>query len=49
MEALVDWVLKIFGIQVMKKRSVRSVFSDYLSVSYEYDGKNIFAQTLFLI
>ena len=33
-----DWVLRIFGTQVTeKKRSVRPVFLDYLSVSYDYD------------
>ena len=32
-----DWVLRIFGTQVTrKKRPVRSVFPDYLSVSYDY-------------
>ena len=32
-----DWVLIIFGTQVIKKkRSVRPVFLDYLSVSYDY-------------
>ena len=37
MQARVDWVLKIFGTQVTKqKRPVRPVFSDYLSVSYDY-------------
>ena len=37
MQARVDWVLKIFGTQVTKKkRSVRPVFPDYLSVSYDY-------------
>ena len=37
MQAYVDWVLLIFGTQVMKKnRPVRSVFPDYLSVSYDY-------------
>ena len=33
-----DWVLMIFGIEVIKKkRPVRPVFPDYLSVSYDYD------------
>ena len=42
MQACVDWVLKIFGTQVAKKkRSVRPVFADYLSVSYNY-GVNKF-------
>ena len=34
-----DLVLIILGIQVIKKkRSVRPVFPDYLSVSYDYGG-----------
>ena len=33
----VDWVLIILGTQ--KKRPVRPVFQDYLSVSYDY-GEN---------
>ena len=38
MQARVDWVLIIFGTQVIeKKRPVRPVFPDYLSVSYDYD------------
>ena len=41
MQARVDWVLRIFGTQVAKKkRSVRPVFPDYLSVSYDYEGTN---------
>ena len=37
MQARVDWVLRIFGTQVIKKkRPVRPVFPDYLSVSYDY-------------
>ena len=37
MLASVDWVLIIFGTQVIKKnRPVRLVFPDYLSVSYDY-------------
>ena len=37
MQAGVDWVLIIFGTQVIKKkRPVRPVFPDYLSVSYDY-------------
>ena len=37
MQAHEDWVLIIFGTQVIKKkRLVRPVFSDYLSVSYDY-------------
>ena len=39
MQARVDWVLIIFGTQVIKKkRPVRPVFPDYLSVSYDYDN-----------
>ena len=38
MQARVDWVLIIFGTQVIKKkRPVRPVFPGYLSVSYDYD------------
>ena len=34
-----DWVLTIFGTQVIKKnRPGRPVFPDYLSVSYDYDA-----------
>ena len=34
-----DWVLIILGTQVIKKkRSVRPVFPDHLSVSYDYGG-----------
>ena len=37
MQAYVDWVLKSFGTQVIKKKQpVRPVFPDYLSVSYDY-------------
>ena len=37
MQACVDWVLIILGTQVIKKkRLVRPVFPDYLSVSYDY-------------
>ena len=37
MQGRVDWVLIIFGTQVInKKRPVRPVFPDYLSVSYVY-------------
>ena len=33
-----DWVLIIFGTQVIKKQGpVRPVFPDYLSISYDYD------------
>ena len=37
MQACGDWVLIIFGTQVIKKKKpVRPVFPDYLSVSYDY-------------
>ena len=37
-----DWVLVILGTQVIKKRRpVRPVFPDYLSVSYDYDTINL--------
>ena len=37
MQVRVDWVLRIFGTQVFKKkRPIRPVFPDYLSVSYDY-------------
>ena len=37
-QACVDWVLIVFGTQVInKKRPVRPVFLDYLSVSYDYN------------
>ena len=40
MQVRVDWVLRIFGTQVIKKkRPVRPVFPDYLSVSYDYGLK----------
>ena len=40
MQARVDWVLIILETRVIKKkRPVRSVFPDYLSVSYDY-GSN---------
>ena len=39
MKARVDWVLIIFETQVLKKkRPVRPVFADYLSVFYDYDS-----------
>ena len=45
MQARVDWVLIIFGTQKKKKkRPVRPVFPDCLSVSYDYgfiDNKNM--------
>ena len=38
MQARVDWVLRIFGTQVTKKkRPFRHMFPDYLSVSYDYE------------
>ena len=38
-QACVDWILIIFGTQViMKNWPVRLTFSDYLSVSYEYQA-----------
>ena len=41
MQARVDWVLIIFGTQVIKKkRPVWPVFPDYLSLSDEYEYKN---------
>ena len=37
MQARVDWVLRIFGTQVIKKkRPVWPVFPDFLSVSYDH-------------
>ena len=37
MQTRVEWVLIIFGTQVIKKkRPVRPVFPDYLLVSYNY-------------
>ena len=40
MQARVDWVLIIFGTQVIeKKRLVWPVIPDYLSVSYDNDLK----------
>ena len=37
MQVRIDWVLRIFGTQVTKKkRPVRPVFSGYLSVFYDY-------------
>ena len=37
MQLRVDWVLRIFGTQVIKKKwLVRPVFPDYLSVSCDY-------------
>ena len=41
MQARVDWVLIIFGTQVIKKkRPVRPVFPGYLCVSYDYGNVN---------
>ena len=46
MQACVDWVLIIFGTQVIKKkRSVRPVFPDYLCVSYDY-GKSYISKSV---
>ena len=37
-----DWVLRIFGTQVIKiKRPIRPVFSDCISVSYDYASVEI--------
>ena len=37
MQARVDWVLIILGTQLTKEKwTVRPVFPDYLSVSYNY-------------
>ena len=37
MQVRVNWVLRIFGTQVIKKKwPVRPLFPDYLSVSYDY-------------
>ena len=37
MHAFVDWVLRIFGTQIIKKKlAVRPVFPEYISVSYDY-------------
>ena len=42
MQALVDWVPIMFGTQVIKEKwPVRPVFPDYLSGSYDHDGKVI--------
>ena len=42
MQARVDWILIIFGTQVIKKKwPVRPVFPDYLSVSYNYDFTDV--------
>ena len=49
MQARVDWVLRIFGTQVTKKkRPVRPVFPDYLSFSYDYDQSNTTNEKLIL-
>ena len=43
MQVRVDWVLIIFGTQVIKKkRPVWPVFPDYLSASYDYHVKYIY-------
>ena len=37
MQARIDWVLIVFGTQVIKrKRPARAFFLDYFSVSYDY-------------
>ena len=42
MQVRVDWVLIIFGTQVInKKRPVRPVFTDYLSVFYDYGSNQV--------
>ena len=42
MQACVDWVLIIFGTQVIKKkRPARPVFPDCFSVSYDYGSSDI--------
>ena len=47
MQARVDWILINFGTQVIKKkRPIRPVFPDYLSVSYDY-GFNDFQRYWF--
>ena len=46
MQVRVDWVLIIFGTQVIKKkRPFQPLFPDYLSVSYGYGGGRL--QVLF--
>ena len=48
MQACVDWVLRIFGTQVTrKKQPIRPVFPDYLSVSYDYGFNNNSSVPLF--
>ena len=50
MQARVDWVLIILGTQVIKKkRPVRPVFLDYLSVSYDYALTNITNTKIFFL
>ena len=47
MQARVDWILIIFGIQVIKKkRPGRPVFPDYLSVSYDYGLRYLYMFSL---
>ena len=37
MHTLVDWVLRTFGTQIIKKKlPVRPVFPEYIFVSYDY-------------
>ena len=48
MQARGDWVLIIFGTQVIKKKQpVRPVFPDYLSVSHDY-GCIIMSRVFFI-
>ena len=50
MQARVSWVLIILGTQVIKKkRPVRHVFLDYLSVSYDYALTNITNTKIFFL
>ena len=45
MQACVNWVLITFGTQVInKRRPVRPVFPDYLSVYYDYDIRKYIAR-----
>lgn len=42
MQACVNWVLIMFGTQVIQKmRPVRCVFLDYCSISYDYEFMNV--------
>ena len=41
MPARLDWVLILFGTQVIKKNQpVQPMFPDYVSLSYDYDLAN---------